>query len=234
MGGVASTPGPGSQTAAPVIGMVVDAAGRPAAGVKIAAFKSDELPAGSIGGLIGNVGGGLIGNAGGGLIGNAGGGLVGAPSGGRSRRIAAVSGTTGADGRYEFRPDADGQYNLEAESTQTKAWKFKLAVARAATQSLTLTLAPTGALAGKVVVKAASASIVVWIPGSVYWVYAGADGAYRLENLPPGKFEVHAWASGYRIGGVLGADYKDPLVVRSGETTTVPDLTLSAEASPSG
>jgi len=230
-----TAPGSGNKVPPPepLVGQVQDADGKPAAGVKIEAFQAREAPPGiasnaQVMGLLGNAGAGLIGNAGSGLIGNAGSGLAGNAGAGLTganpfRRVAFVGGTTDASGSFFFRPDSDDDFNFEATGTSAKAWKLKLRVAKAATASLTLKLAATGAIAGTVTpAGTGSQDVIVVVPGSIYFTYAGTDGKFQLDGIPAGRFELRAARAGYKAAAI---DHPNSIVVKPGETATV-SLTL--------
>ncbi len=227
-----TAPGSGTKAAEPLVGQVLAADGKPAAGVGIAAFGSLEVPPAianntSVTGLLGNAGAGLAGNAGAGLIGNAGSGLVGSNP---YRRVASVTGTTDASGSFYFRPDQGGNYNFEAtQSDASKAWKLKVPVASGATQSLTIKLAATGTIAGTVTpAGSGSEDVVVVVPGSIYWVFAGTDGKYEIKGVPAGKFELRVARAGFKAAAIPDAAHPDPILVKAGETTKV-DLELQAQ-----
>jgi hypothetical protein len=207
-------------------GLVLGVDGQPAAGVKIRSYLISDKG----GEVIGNNGAGVIGNNGAGIIGNNSGGLVGTH--GSKWQVLAASGgtaletTSDAHGRFEVVP-ANGQF-LNLEATQTPKLKAVALDVGQTSDIVTLKLAPTGTISGKVTAPKAPQvtnfeGVDVYIPGLPYQVKADAAGNFTLENVPRGQFPLVATKVG------LGRASNPAVDVKSEQTNQV-ELQLDAQA----
>ncbi len=106
------------------------------------------------------------------------------------------------------------------------------------TQPPSISAAPPGALIGQVVdgqgAPIAGATVVVaQADGAPHAARTGADGRYRIENIPPGQYTPAAVAPGYAERALTGLLALPKLMtIASGVTTTAPPLVLAPYAPP--
>lgn len=143
---------------------------------------------------------------------------------GSKYRTAAVEPETVTDARGRFRLFSYGTVlNLEAIQTDTvKAIRMQ---ASASVDEVTLRLAPTGVLAGRVTAPDAPTvtnleGVDVYVPGTGYLAKTNAAGMFAITGMPAATFDVVA----SRIG--LGRASASGIVIQSGKTTQAPDLGL--------
>jgi hypothetical protein len=133
--------------------------------------------------------------------------------------------TSDAAGRFSLAWDGPEAATVEAvEGPGSKA----IAPATLPGTTLTLRLAPTGALRGKVVAPATVGAtdlrgIDVFLPGTGYRAKTDAEGAFLLDGLPAGQLTLAAAKAG------LG-EAEVEVEVRSGGTTEPPPVRLNADA----
>lgn len=106
----------------------------------------------------------------------------------------------------------------------------------------------TGAISGTVLDKAThlpvkDATITVWSPVSIHssgygWTSTDENGNYQILNLHAGKYQVSAWADGYKyeVYGSQGSDSSSwtPVLVTDANTTENINFNLVKTASISG
>lgn len=210
------------ETAQSFTGQVLGLDGKPAANVSIRA----QLVSNNGSGLVGNNSGGLVSNNGSGVVANNGSGIVSAGGSNyallETTRLTAV---TDAEGKFDLVPPAGQAINVEAVlNDETKAIQLG---ASADSRNLTLQLAPTGHISGKVTApKAPSVTnfegVEVFIPGTSYAARAAADGSFTISNVPQGAFTLVANHAG--LGRAEAANVR----VESKKTTEGATLALSA------
>lgn len=216
--------GPGPEAAgSPVKAVVLDERGLPASRVQVRVFPS----APDVSTLISERGAGLISNASAGLVSNSAAGLVsnsaagfrlGFVGGGPSRRVQAgpILLETDENGRFSLASlPATGSYNIEAvRSANSKAIAQNVA---AESDTLSLTLAPTGGILGTVSSDVPQVTdllgIQVFVPGTDYVAVTDASGSFRLSALPVGTFDLVA------IHPDLGRGFLRGVKVQSGRVT---------------
>jgi sugar lactone lactonase YvrE len=104
--------------------------------------------------------------------------------------------TTDDKGMFTLKEPNGKALNIEAsQSDSVKAFQPNVA---ATAKNITMQLAATGSISGKIQLDggAAAADVTVSIPGTPYTVKTGADGSYTLTNVPAGTFTVHAEKAG--------------------------------------
>ncbi len=136
---------------------------------------------------------------------------------------------TGSDGSFSFSGLPEGVLSFEAiKSDDLKAFKSQIAVKKnQAVDVGNLVLEPTGTISGRVTAPRNPEvtdflNVDVFIPGSAYTAKTDQGGAYKLDHVAVGTYELAAARSG------LGTAFARDVVVRPKETTTAPDLALSA------
>ncbi len=135
---------------------------------------------------------------------------------------------TDAAGRFKLENPPLGMNTIEAEaSIDSKAIRMNVPVSEGARLNLEpMTLQPTGAITGKVVAALPDAQMgtMVFIPGTHYLAITGPDGAYTLQHVPVGTYDVAAMRQTYATA-ILNGIQVDPK-----QTTKAPDLVLSLDA----
>ncbi|HEY9722593.1 MAG TPA: carboxypeptidase regulatory-like domain-containing protein [Oscillatoriaceae cyanobacterium] len=186
-------------------GQVLGEDGNPAAGVIVTAT------------LIGNNGGGVISNNGSGVISN----------NGSSYRLQDNGLQAVTDAQGDFTLTLPSQpVNLEAVQTPTeKAIQFNVT---SGASNLTLTLAHTGTISGKVTASRAPTvtnllGIDVFVPGTSYQAQTDANGAFTITGTPVGTYALYAAKAG--LGNATAQDVR----VKSNETASA-TLDLSVQA----
>lgn len=180
----------------------------------------DGLPAANV-----TVRGHLISNNGSGLLSDRGSSIISA-NGGSYRLLSesALEVQTDAEGHFNFQHPENQPLNLEAiAGPDLKAIRFNVA---ADATDVTLQLAPTGAISGKVTAPEAPGvtdfqGVDVYIPGTGYLAKTATSGAYTIPNVPVGSFTLAAEKTG------LGSGQVKDVAVESKKTTTAPNLPLS-------
>ena len=180
----------------------------------------DGLPAANV-----TVRGHLISNNGGGIISANGGSIISA-NGGSYRVLgeSALEVQTDAEGRFTIQHPENQPLNLEAiAGPELKAIRFNVA---ADADAVTLQLAPTGTITGKVTAPEAPGvtnfqGVDVYIPGTGYIAKTDASGAYTIPQVPVGSFTLAAEKAGLGSGSLSG------VAVESKKTTTAADLALA-------
>lgn len=146
-------------------------------------------------------------------------------------QTASMRGVTDTAGRFAISLPATGTYNVEAveKASGFKAWQGGVLVARAdgRVDTGTMDLAPTGGITGRVVVPNVPAitnleGVDVFVPGSSYLAKCDRKGQFTLTAVAPGTFDLVATRPGLGRGEAKG------VVVKSRETTFVPDLPVAA------
>jgi sugar lactone lactonase YvrE len=135
-----------------------------------------------------------------------------------------LTATTDDKGMFTLTEPNGKALNIEAAQSDTvKAFQPNVP---ATSKNITLQLAATGSISGKIQLDggAAAADVVVSIPGTPYSVKTGADGTYTLANVPAGTFTVHA-----EKGGAGTINITNVSVSPSG-SAGVENKTLSATA----
>ncbi|MDB5101787.1 MAG: Serine/threonine-protein kinase PknD [Cyanobacteria bacterium RYN_339] len=125
-------------------------------------------------------------------------------------------------GMFTLKEPASKALNLEAaQSDSVKAFQPNVA---ATAKNVTMQLAATGTISGKIQLDGGTAAgdVTVLIPGTSYTVKTAADGTYTIANVPAGTFTVHAEKAG------AGAVNITNVAVSSGGTAGVEAKTLSA------
>lgn len=142
-------------------------------------------------------------------------------------RVQASQMETRTDERGRFRLVADGEaINVEAIlSDEIKAIQFNAS----ATRALSLQLAYTGSVAGKVTAPDAPTvsdflGVDVYVPGTSYLAKTDSSGRYTLSNVAVGTFPLVASKAG------LGSANLSGVTVTSRSTSAAPDLALSLHA----
>jgi hypothetical protein len=187
-------------------------------GIRGKVLDMDGKPAGGVvvhGTLLSNNAGSLISNNAGNLISN-GSGLYRIQSGGFETK-------TQPDGTFAFNVSDDQVLTLEAiQRENVKAIKLG---AVSSTDPVTLRLAPTGHITGKVVPADPAVTdllnIDVFIPGTSYVAKTDDSGNFTLSNVPEGRFSLVADHVN------LGRAILQGVTVNSNKTLTTPDLELS-------
>jgi hypothetical protein len=192
-------------------GKVLDMNGKPAGGVAV----HGTLISNNSASLISNNSGGLISNNSASLISN-GSGLYRIQSGGFETK-------TNPDGTFAFNVSDDQVLTLEAiQRENVKAIKLG---AVSSTDPVTLQLAPTGHITGKVIPADPAVTdllnIDVFIPGTSYVAKTDASGNFTLSNVPEGRFSLVADHVN------LGRAILQGVTVTSNKTLTTPNLELS-------
>ncbi|MFP5504054.1 MAG: carboxypeptidase regulatory-like domain-containing protein, partial [Candidatus Sericytochromatia bacterium] len=141
--------------------------------------------------------------------------------------VAPIKGTsTDANGRFVLEGLAVWPVNLEVVGPISgKVYRRQVGED---TQKLTLTLAPTGRIAGKVTAPSLAAApdfsdVTVRVLGTSYNTTAATDGAFVFESLPAGTFTLAA------EGPLLGAATPDEVTVESAATAEA-DLVVAPTA----
>jgi hypothetical protein len=133
------------------------------------------------------------------------------------------------DGSYRFANLPSGTYLVSAHADATREDTL-LADADAADKAVPdFVFHPIGTLVGKVTragSPAGNSGIVVLAPGSSSVATSADDGVFRMAELSPGSYDLFAFSGGFLPGTARG------VTVRRGETTSVPELDLTA--APSG
>jgi hypothetical protein len=150
---------------------------------------------------------GLISNNGGGLLSNNG-------SSYRVLQANSLTATTDAEGRFKLDLPAGEKFNIEAvQNADTKAIQLEVA---AGAQELTLKLAPTGTISGKVTAPNAPSvtnfeGVDVFIPGTSYSARAAKDGSFTISNVPAGTFTLVALNTGLGRAEAVGVKVESKL-----------------------
>jgi hypothetical protein len=135
---------------------------------------------------------------------------------------------TAADGSYRFGEVSAGSYLVSARAEATREGTL-LAEADGTQRAIPdFIFHPVGALSGRVTragSPAGNGGIIVLAPGSSGVAISDDGGAFHIEQLAPGSYDLFAFTSGFLSGSSRGVE------VRRGETTTVPELDLVAAAS---
>lgn len=194
-GGTAATPAPIA-----FYGRVFDAAGKPAAGVKVTGY--------------------LIGHNGAGVIGNNGSSYRLAQAGGET---ALPQATTDDGGYFKLTHPNDAILNVEAVADKNVKAIAQQVVP--ATTGMIMRLAKTGTITGKVVSASAGVTNVegvdVYIPGTAYAAKTSAAGTFTLENVPESSYTLVATKLG------LGRGEVRDVTVDPDKTTIAPELKLA-------
>lgn len=190
-------------------GVVYDEAGQFAAGVPVKCY------------LVANDAAALIASGAAGLIGNA----------AATRRVADVT-SGGVSSVGEVRTDELGRFRLPVTQPSARytilaerdALTKALILAQPVSSGLSLKLAPTGTISGRVrsvspVVKDFLGT-TVFLPGTTYVAAAAEDGSFTLSNVPEGLYRLVA------LHPDMGRATSERLVVTSGETTAVTGMVL--------
>lgn len=218
-------------------GVILDLAGHPAANVAV----SVRLITDGGSGLVSDAASSVVSNNGGALVGNNSSNLIGAVKipalpGGQAglapRALLAATPApspatlqTSTDASGHFHVDVPSGQTLVVEAVQSDTVKAIRQVVASDTADVTLQLAYTGAISGRVALPddpqvTDLTGIEVFIPGTSYLAKTDASGNYTIANVPPGVFNLHADRQG------LGAGEQDGVEVRSKTTTPVPSLAL--------
>lgn len=140
-------------------------------------------------------------------------GTTSAPAGGQGGPLAAQFGggtkttTTDASGAFSLSGFGDGDLTVVAEHPAIgRSRALRLPTVMPGQTELTLALDKYGSLAGvlrqggKPAGGVAVTAMAVATPGAVYTVLAGADGAYRFDQLAPDTYKVSATVGTPRAG----------------------------------
>lgn len=214
-------------------GRVLGIDGKPAAGVTVRAFFISD----NGGGVVANNGGGVVANNGGGVVANNGGQLIqrarytGASGPTRLRNLAQVdstAATTTTDERGQFELPIPAGRTANIEAVQSEGVKAILGSV-ASTVGVSLQLAPTGTLAGRVVVSADRkvtnfSGADVFIPGTSYLAKSAEDGRFRIDGVPAGSFRLSATKTG------LGEGRTEVVTLPPGQTVQVADIELAVNS----
>lgn len=210
-------------------GLVLDERGLPATSVRIRAFPA--VP--DVASLIANSSAGLIANSSAGLVSNSAAGLT--SSSARfglpgfaippSRRIQAegIDLVTDQDGRFPLGGLlASGSWNIEAiRNADSKAIAQNVPSSR---QTLSLTLAPTGGIQGKVSSDVPQVTdllgVTVFVPGTGYAALTDASGSFQISSVPVGTFDLVA------IHPDLGRGFIQGVIVQSSRITAARPLEI--------
>src|SRR3989304_4813051 len=94
----------------------------------------------------------------------------------------------------------------------------------------TIQITQTGAIYGKATLtdQTYHTGIIVYIPGTSMQARTDATGAYLINNVPEGTYELRFEKSGYMTGKITG------LPVTTGETTFAEDMSLNLSTGASG
>lgn len=137
------------------------------------------------------------------------------------------SATTDARGRFSLPGLAVWPVHLEVVGPLSgKVYQTDV---RKETQRLQLTLAPPGTITGQVKAPSLAAApdfsdVTVRVVGTSYSTQAATDGAYVLEGVPAGAFELVAQ------GPLLGAATPVQVEVAAGGAPLAPDLVVAPSA----
>lgn len=143
------------------------------------------------------------------------------------RRTASLETRTGPDGRFALEMREAGPLNVEAvRSDREKAIQLGVTGNGA---PLSLTLAPTGTIQGRVVAPDAPdvtdfEGVDVFVPGTSYLAKTDSRGQYVLADMPAGRFPLVARSDS--LGRALVKD----VVVEPGKATSAPDLPMTLKA----
>jgi hypothetical protein len=151
-----------------------------------------------------------------------------------TRLLAAGSGAasletwTDASGHFRLVDPPMGMNTIEAEaSADSKAIRMNVPVTVGARLSLeAMTLLPTGAITGQVLAEGAPDQMgtTVFIPGTQYVAITGPNGAYTLNHVPVGTYEVAAMRQTFATTVVVG------VTVQPRKTVQAPEIVLSLDA----
>lgn len=185
-------------------GLVLGLDGNPAANVRVTGY------------LIANNGAGVVSNNGSSLISDK----------GSSYRVqdTSLSTLTDAQGRFTLVSSNGRPLDLEAvQQDDVKAMQFDVG---ASASDVTLQLAHTGTLSGRVAAPAGSGvgnltGVQVYVPGTAYMAMTDASGAFTIPNMPVGSYDLMASKTG------LGTANASGVVITADHTTTAPALTLA-------
>lgn len=149
-------------------------------------------------------------------------------------RVAATGGAsevttrTDAKGRFELVDPPRGQNTIEAVASDAeKAILMKVAIADGTRRTLEpMTLLPTGTLTGNVRADEPVELLgtTVFIPGTQYAAFTSSTGAYTIQHVPVGTYQLVAMRQNY-APRVLSQ-----VKVAPAQTVQAPDLVLSLDA----
>lgn len=134
---------------------------------------------------------------------------------------------TDVEGRFSLASSTGLPMNVEAVlSSEVKAIRLKV---DAGARDLTLQLAYTGTLSGRVTAPSAPTvtdftGVDVFIPGTSYLAKTNATGMFTLSNVAVGTFDLVATKQGLGRGNAAG------VVVESKKVTTTADIPMSVTA----
>lgn len=213
MSGVFSSKLDTSKVANPVQGKVLGLDGKPAANVAVSALISNNAA-----GLISNNAAGLIGNNSAALVGNN-------SAMYRTQASSQLQTRTDSNGNFVLGSSDNETLNIEAVlSDDAKALMMNV---KGNSGEISLRLQPTGKISGKVTSAFASLTNLlgtdVFVPGTSYQAKTDKNGAYTIDYVPVGTFELVA---------ILGRDvygFTTGVKVAANATTTAPDVAMGVD-----
>jgi|GEM_PF-1764138 len=139
----------------------------------------------------------------------------------------AKTSATGFDGRVDFGSVAAGGYQISAEKTGFTSGLIGITLAADQATQSTMTLKPSrAALSGRVSRGGngfAGATVALSGPGINRFTESQSDGAFHIDSLPAGTYQMQAYAEGYG-----SQDAYDDLALAENETKTGLALSISA------
>jgi hypothetical protein len=188
----AGTARPGA-TASAIRGVVLGLDGMPLAGVAVGAVLVSDAG----GSLLSKPRFPVVSNGGGTLVANNGAGVVGTSTAGYALRQAdapPLEARTDAGGRFELVVPPGAVANVEAVRAEPAGPLKALSLGVAVGADVTLRLAPTGTLTGRVTAPGVAdlRGVDVYIPGTRYLARTDSEGRWAMAEVPVGRFELVA------------------------------------------